>query len=178
MEHQKNFDNNPKEKEFVEKLVTLNRTCKTVKGGRRMSFSALTVVGDQKGRIGYGLGKADDVCGAIKKGIDKAKRNLISMSLKNGNLSAKINPAAISNTTNKSVITILIVLPLFFILFISLRSLLIFIFSRPNFFESLLTSFTRDKRLSYFSPSILHIFSMILTSSFSFVLLSIAVLSN
>ena len=44
MEHQKNFDKDPKEKEFVEKLVTLNRTCKTVKGGRRMSFSALTVV--------------------------------------------------------------------------------------------------------------------------------------
>ena len=44
MEHQKNFDKEPREKEFVEKLVTLNRTCKTVKGGRRMSFSALTVV--------------------------------------------------------------------------------------------------------------------------------------
>ena len=58
MEHQKNFDKEPKEKEFSEKLVTLNRTCKTVKGGRRMSFSALTVVGDGKGRVGYGLGKA------------------------------------------------------------------------------------------------------------------------
>ena len=55
MEHQKNFDKEPKEKEFVEKLVTLNRTCKTVKGGRRMSFSALTVVGDGKGRVGYGV---------------------------------------------------------------------------------------------------------------------------
>ena len=86
MEHQKNFDNNPKEKEFVEKLVTLNRTCKTVKGGRRMSFSALTVVGDQKGRIGYGLGKANDVSEAIKKSIDKAKRNLITMPLKNGTI--------------------------------------------------------------------------------------------
>ena len=86
MEHQKNFDNNPKEKEFVEKLVTLNRTCKTVKGGRRMSFSALTVVGDQKGRIGYGLGKANDVSEAIKKSIDKAKRNLITIPLKNGTI--------------------------------------------------------------------------------------------
>ena len=48
MEHQKNFDKEPKEKEFEEKLITLNRTSKTVKGGRRMSFSALTVVGDKK----------------------------------------------------------------------------------------------------------------------------------
>ncbi len=84
MEHQKNFDKEPKEKEFVEKLVTLNRTSKTVKGGRRMSFSALTVVGDGKGRVGYGLGKANDVSEAIKKSIDKAKRNLIFVPLKNG----------------------------------------------------------------------------------------------
>src|SRR5574344_994975 len=86
MEHQKNFDKEPKEKEFVEKLVTLNRTCKTVKGGRRMSFSALTVVGDGKGRVGYGLGKANDVSEAIKKSIDRAKRNLITVPVKNGTL--------------------------------------------------------------------------------------------
>ena len=85
-EHQKKFDKDPKEKEFVEKLVTLNRTCKTVKGGRRMSFSALTIVGDQKGRVGYGLGKANDVSEAIKKSIDKAKRNLVVLPLKNGTL--------------------------------------------------------------------------------------------
>ena len=83
MEHQKNFDKDPKEKEFVEKLVTLNRTCKTVKGGRRMSFSALTVVGDGKGRVGYGLGKANDVSEAIKKSIDRAKRNLVVIPRKN-----------------------------------------------------------------------------------------------
>lgn len=71
----KNFDKEPKE--FVEKLVTLNRTAKTVKGGRRMSFSALTVVGDQKGRVGYGFGKANDVSEAIKKSIEHAKRNLV-----------------------------------------------------------------------------------------------------
>ena len=86
MEHQKNFDKDPKEKEFVEKLVTLNRTCKTVKGGRRMSFSALTVVGDGKGRVGYGLGKANDVSEAIKKSIDRAKRNLVLIPMKNGTL--------------------------------------------------------------------------------------------
>ena len=83
MERQK-FDKDPKEKEFVEKLVTLNRTSKTVKGGRRMSFAALTVVGDQKGRVGYGFGKANDVSEAIKKSIDRAKRNLITMPMKNG----------------------------------------------------------------------------------------------
>ena len=86
MEHQKNFDKDQKEKEFVEKLVTLKRTSKTVKGGRRMSFAALTVVGDQKGRVGYGFGKANDVSEAIKKSIDKAKRNLITMPMKNGTI--------------------------------------------------------------------------------------------
>ena len=84
MEHQKNFDKD--QKEFVEKLVTLKRTSKTVKGGRRMSFSALTVVGDQKGRVGYGLGKANDVSEAIKKSIDKAKKNLITVPMKNGTI--------------------------------------------------------------------------------------------
>lgn len=86
MEHQKNFDKDPKEKEFVEKLVTLKRTSKTVKGGRRMSFAALTVVGDQNGRVGYGFGKANDVSEAIKKSIDKAKKNLITMPIKNGTI--------------------------------------------------------------------------------------------
>lgn len=87
-EHQKKFDKEPKEKkeEYIEKLVTLNRTSKTVKGGRRMAFSALTVVGDGKGRVGYGLGKANDVSEAIKKSIDKAKRNLIVVPMKNGTI--------------------------------------------------------------------------------------------
>lgn len=87
MEHQKNFDRDqPKEKEFVEKLIKLNRTAKVVKGGRRFSFSALTVVGDQKGRVGFGFGKANDVTEAIKKSIDKAKRNLITVPIKNGTI--------------------------------------------------------------------------------------------
>ncbi len=85
MEHQKNFDKKPAE-EFVEKLVKLNRTAKTVKGGRRMSFSALTVVGDRKGRIGYGFGKANDVTEAIRKSIDKAKANLVTLSIRNGTI--------------------------------------------------------------------------------------------
>jgi small subunit ribosomal protein S5 len=74
------------DKEFVEKLVTLNRTAKVVKGGRRFSFSALTVVGDKKGRVGFGFGKANDVTEAIKKSIDRAKRNLIVMPIKNGTI--------------------------------------------------------------------------------------------
>ena len=86
MERQNKFDKEREQKEFVEKLVRLNRTAKTVKGGRRMSFSALTVVGDGKGRVGYGLGKANDVSEAIKKSIDKAKRNLIVVPMKNGTL--------------------------------------------------------------------------------------------
>lgn len=89
MERQK-FDKEPKEKEFIEKLVTLNRTAKTVKGGRRMSFSALTVVGDKKGRVGYGFGKANDVSEAIKKSIEKAKRNLVFLPLKNGTIPHEI----------------------------------------------------------------------------------------
>ena len=85
MERQNKFDKEPKEKEFVEKLVTLNRTSKTVKGGRRMSFAALSVVGDQKGRVGYGFGKANDVTEAIKKSLDRAKRNLVTLPIKRGN---------------------------------------------------------------------------------------------
>ncbi|MDR3020905.1 MAG: 30S ribosomal protein S5 [Treponema sp.] len=74
------------EKEFEEKLVKLNRTAKVVKGGRRFSFSALTVVGDRKGRVGYGFGKANDVSEAIRKSIDKAKRSMIKLPIKNGTI--------------------------------------------------------------------------------------------
>ena len=86
MERQNKFEKEREQKEFVEKLVRLNRTAKTVKGGRRMSFSALTVVGDGKGRVGYGFGKANDVSEAIRKSIDRATRNLITVPVKNGTL--------------------------------------------------------------------------------------------
>lgn len=89
MEHQ-NKDRKPEDKEFVEKLVKLNRTAKTVKGGRRMSFSALTVVGDRKGRIGYGFGKANDVTEAIRKSIEKAHENLTTIPVKNGTIPHEI----------------------------------------------------------------------------------------
>ena len=74
------------EKEFVEKLVKLNRTAKVVKGGRRFSFSALTVIGDRKGKVGFGFGKANDVSEAIRKSIDKAKGNMIMLPIKNGTI--------------------------------------------------------------------------------------------
>ena len=67
--------------EFTEKLVSLNRVSKTVKGGRVMKFSALMVVGDGKGRVGYGLGKAGEVSEAIRKGIDDAKKNIVTITL-------------------------------------------------------------------------------------------------
>ncbi len=71
---------------YVEKLVKLNRTAKVVKGGRRFSFSALTVVGDRTGNVGYGFGKANDVTEAIRKSIDKAKRNMVKLLVKNGTI--------------------------------------------------------------------------------------------
>jgi small subunit ribosomal protein S5 len=69
-------------KEFEEKVVQINRVAKKVKGGNRIGFSALTVVGDRKGRVGVGLGKAPDVSAAIKKGMRRAKKNLITVSMK------------------------------------------------------------------------------------------------
>ena len=67
--------------EFVEKVVSLNRVSKTVKGGRVMKFSALVVVGDGKGTVGYGLGKAAEVSEAILKGIADAKKNMVKVTL-------------------------------------------------------------------------------------------------
>ena len=74
------FEREPSE--FVEKLVSLNRVSKTVKGGRIARFAALMVVGDGNGRVGYGLGKAAEVPEAIRKGIEDAKKNMITVSLK------------------------------------------------------------------------------------------------
>ncbi|HOF85439.1 MAG TPA: 30S ribosomal protein S5 [Treponemataceae bacterium] len=90
MEQQNNYNREREPKEFVEKLVKLNRTAKVVKGGRRFSFSALTVVGDQKGKVGYGFGKANDVSEAIRKSIEKAKKNMIIVPIKNGTIPHEI----------------------------------------------------------------------------------------
>ena len=69
------------QREYIEKVVATNRVSKTVKGGRVMKFSALMVVGDGKGKVGYGLGKAAEVPEAIRKGIEDAKKNMIQVSL-------------------------------------------------------------------------------------------------
>ncbi|MBC5738569.1 MULTISPECIES: 30S ribosomal protein S5 [Oscillospiraceae] len=73
------FEREPSE--FTEKLVSLNRVSKTVKGGRIFKFAALMVVGDEKGRVGFGLGKAAEVPEAIRKGIEDAKKNMCNVTL-------------------------------------------------------------------------------------------------
>ena len=67
--------------EYIEKVVSLNRVSKTVKGGRVAKFSALCVVGDGKGRVGFGMGKANEVSEAIRKGIEDAKKNICTVTL-------------------------------------------------------------------------------------------------
>lgn len=85
MPYNNNRDNrrgrDEEQSEFVEKVVSLNRVSKTVKGGRVMKFSALCVVGDGKGRAGYGLGKAGEVSEAIRKGLEDAKKNIVTVTL-------------------------------------------------------------------------------------------------
>tara|TARA_B100001093_G_scaffold462682_1_gene478145 strand:- start:195 stop:773 length:579 start_codon:yes stop_codon:yes gene_type:complete len=80
---QKGFEGR-EEPELIERLVGINRVAKVVKGGRRFGFAALMVVGDGKGRVGYGHGKAKEVPEAIKKATDQAKRNMIRVPLREG----------------------------------------------------------------------------------------------
>ena len=83
-ENSRNRDRDEKDSEFVDKLVHINRVAKVVKGGRRFGFAALVVVGDQKGRVGFGHGKAKEVPEAIRKATEAAKRSMIFVPLRSG----------------------------------------------------------------------------------------------
>jgi small subunit ribosomal protein S5 len=72
--------------DFIDKVVKINRVAKVVKGGRRFSFSALVVVGNRSGKVGWGLGKANEVPEAIRKGVEKAKRDMVTVSLEGSSI--------------------------------------------------------------------------------------------
>ena len=84
------FKREIEETQFIDKVVHINRVAKVVKGGRRFSFSAIVVVGDGQGSVGFGLGKAGEVPEAIRKGVEKAKKNMILVPLLEGTIPYEI----------------------------------------------------------------------------------------
>lgn len=85
---EQNYNQGPRE--FEEKVVQVNRVSKKTKGGNKMGFSVLVVVGDKKGRVGVGLGKANDVASSIRKAVNYAKKHLITISIINGTIGSDV----------------------------------------------------------------------------------------